>query len=218
MDGPTPPAPATPPRRPAQVALAVGLVALVGLLAARGYGGRFAARPSDPAPARVDLNRADRAELGQVPHLGPKLADAIDARRRERGPFRSVDELREVAGVGPATFDKLRPFVRVDLAPVSVARAAAPDDDPPLPDRHRPATPPAPPAGARKLQPGDPPVNVNTASAADLQKLPGVGPVTAQAIVAARADRPFRTVADLDRVRGIGAKTIEKLRPFAAVE
>jgi competence protein ComEA len=61
-------------------------------------------------------------------------------------------------------------------------------------------------------------VNVNTASSEELQRLPAVGPVTAQNILAARADRPFRSLADLDRVKGIGPKTLEKLRPFVVVE
>jgi competence protein ComEA len=49
-------------------------------------------------------------------------------------------------------------------------------------------------------------------------RIPGVGPVTAQNIVAARAERPFSSVADLDRVKGIGPKTLEKLRPFVVVK
>jgi competence protein ComEA len=57
-------------------------------------------------------------------------------------------------------------------------------------------------------------VNVNTASADELMRLPGVGAVTANAIV---AGRPYRSAAELDRVRGIGPKTLEKLRPFVAV-
>jgi len=56
------------------------------------------------------------------------------------------------------------------------------------------------------------PVNVNTASAEEIaQALNGVGEVKAQAIVAQReADGPFKTAADLTRVKGIGAKTVEK--------
>ena len=57
------------------------------------------------------------------------------------------------------------------------------------------------------------PINVNQASAADLEELPGVGPATAAAIVSER-DRngPFLSVDDLDRVPGIGPTKIEALR------
>src|SRR5581483_6537026 len=116
----TPGSPNLPPRsrRSAQLALAAFLAVLVGLLVFRGYGNRLGARPSEPAPvARVDLNRADHTELEQVPGLGPKLARAIEDHRREKGPFRSVEELRGVHGVGPATVEKVRPFVRVESDP-----------------------------------------------------------------------------------------------------
>jgi competence protein ComEA len=61
------------------------------------------------------------------------------------------------------------------------------------------------------LQPGDPPIDINAASLDEVMRLPGIGRVTAQAIV---AGRPYRSLADLDRVKGIGPKTLEKLRPF----
>jgi competence protein ComEA len=213
---PTPPTPSPPPQRAAHLALAAFAAVLLGLLAFRGYGTRLAARPTEPAApaAAVDLNRADRAELEQLPGVGPKLAAAIDAHRRDRGGFRSVDDLRTVPGVGPVMIDKLRPLVRVEPP-----AAVVPVGDPELPPRVRAQAPKdepkaRPPAVRGKLQPGDPPLDVNAASADELQRIPYVGPVTAAAIV---AGRPFRTVDELDRVRGIGPKTLEKLRPFLVV-
>ena len=58
-------------------------------------------------------------------------------------------------------------------------------------------------------------VNVNTASAAELQLLPGVGEARARAIVAERKSRGgFRRVDDLVEVKGIGDSLLERLRPF----
>ena len=55
----------------------------------------------------------------------------------------------------------------------------------------------------------------NRASVAELEALPGVGPKTAAAIVAAReAQGPFRAPEDLLRVKGIGPKKLEQMRPF----
>jgi len=209
----TPGSPNLPPRsrRSAQLALAAFLAVLVGLLVFRGYGNRLGARPSEPAPvARVDLNRADHTELEQVPGLGPKLARAIEDHRREKGPFRSVEELRGVHGVGPATVEKVRPFVRVESDP-------APDLEPLTLERKPPAPAPSP-RTIRKVQPGDPPINVNAAPAEELQRLPGVGPTIALRIVSARAAAPFRAVEELRRVKGIGPKTLDGLRPYVVVK
>jgi competence protein ComEA len=61
-------------------------------------------------------------------------------------------------------------------------------------------------------------VNVNTATAEELETLPGVGPATAAAIIRERdANGPFATVDDLDRVRGIGSAKLEQLRDLVAV-
>ena len=62
-------------------------------------------------------------------------------------------------------------------------------------------------------------VEINSASALELELLPGIGPGLAQRLVEDRRDRgPFSDVQDMDRVPGIGPRTIERLRPFVAVE
>jgi competence protein ComEA len=62
-------------------------------------------------------------------------------------------------------------------------------------------------------------VNVNVADAAELQALPGIGPVTADSIIAYREEHgPFRTVDALLLVPGIGPATLEKIRGFVAVQ
>lgn len=202
--------------RGAQAALGVFLAVLVALLAVRGYGDRFRARPTEPAAADlIDLNSADPSELAQVPGVGPKTADAIADHRRVHGPFRSVEELGNVRGIGPKTLDKVRDHFRVgSLSPAPLAEAPASPQPPVPPPAPRPV---APVSGAKKLQPGDAPIDVNAATAEELQRLPGVGPVTAGAILAARAAKPFANVDDLDRVKGIGPKTLDRLRPFVVV-
>ena len=57
------------------------------------------------------------------------------------------------------------------------------------------------------------PIDINTADAASLQTLPGIGETKAAAIIAHReANGPFVTVDDLQNVKGIGEKTLEKLK------
>jgi competence protein ComEA len=72
--------------------------------------------------------------------------------------------------------------------------------------------------GVGRPRPADAPLDVNLATVADLERLPGVGPALAARIVDARArDGPFASVDDLRRVRGVGAATLERLRPRLAV-
>jgi competence ComEA-like helix-hairpin-helix protein len=58
----------------------------------------------------------------------------------------------------------------------------------------------------------------NRATAAELALLPGVGPVRAAAIVAARRREPFERPEDLQRVHGIGPRTVEKLRAWVQID
>jgi competence protein ComEA len=57
-------------------------------------------------------------------------------------------------------------------------------------------------------------ININAASAAELETLPGIGPSKAQAII---ENRPYANVDELERVPGIGVKTVEQLRAMVVV-
>ena len=82
----------------------------VGLLA-----GSPAAAPAAEAEAPpsgvVNVNTATAEELELLPGIGPSKAKAILEARRERGAFKSVEELEEVKGIGRGALERLRPFV-----------------------------------------------------------------------------------------------------------
>ena len=88
------------------------------------------------------------------------------------------------------------------------AAAASVDATSPRP---RDAAAPAATAGLK--------ININTATRAELELLPGIGPSLAERIIAER-DRggPFTALEDLGRVRGIGSKTIDRLRDHTVIE
>ncbi|MGB0592129.1 MAG: ComEA family DNA-binding protein [Myxococcota bacterium] len=61
-------------------------------------------------------------------------------------------------------------------------------------------------------------VNINTASMDQLELLPGIGPGRASRIVSFRSLKPFRRVVELSRVKGIGRKTVRRLKVYLTVE
>ena len=65
------------------------------------------------APGLVNLNAADATALETLPGVGPAIAARIVAWRDENGPFRSVDELLAVSGIGEKTLDGFRDLVTV---------------------------------------------------------------------------------------------------------
>jgi len=68
-----------------------------------------------------------------------------------------------------------------------------------------------------KLEPdeGDLVVNVNMATQAELETIPGIGAALANLII---AERPFSKVDDLERVRGISRDTVDSIRPYVKVQ
>jgi len=66
--------------------------------------------PSLPtsAPEKIDINTADAQELDTLPRIGPAIAERIVEYRRARGPFQKIEDLLDVPGIGPATFEAIR--------------------------------------------------------------------------------------------------------------
>jgi len=69
------------------------------------------AAPTTKRAPRLDINRATMDELKHLPGIGEVLARRVIERRTARGPFQSVDELREVTGIGEKRLEQLRPLV-----------------------------------------------------------------------------------------------------------
>ncbi|WP_197451241.1 MULTISPECIES: ComEA family DNA-binding protein [Rosistilla] len=75
------------------------------------------------------------------------------------------------------------------------------------------------------IDPQPPPIHLpvwidpNTADAMELSMMPSIGPQTADRIIADReANGPYRSLSDLDRVPGIGPKTLQRLAPFIHIK
>lgn len=146
---------------------------------------------------RVNLDRATAPEIARIPRIGPRLAKAIVADREARGPFGGLEGLDRVTGVGPGLLAAVRDHVTFDAvaAPGGGGRAVA-------------EVPPR----ASGL------VDLNSATVNDLDRLPGIGPARARAIVAYRETHgPFAATDDLGRVPGLPPSVVGRILPHVTV-
>jgi comEA protein len=61
----------------------------------------------------INLNTANSEQLQEVPGIGPATADKILKMRKSYGPFKSVDDLRAIKGIGPKRLEKMRKYLTV---------------------------------------------------------------------------------------------------------
>ncbi len=154
-------------------------------------------RPLAPGE-RIDLDRAGIVEIARLPRVGLALARTIVADRESHGPFGGVEGLDRVPGIGPGL-----------LAAIG-ANVSFSGPKPVLP------TPIPPPHEVKRGQgEGGLALDLNSATAAELERLPFVGPYMARQIVAFRERHgPFAAVDSLVRVPGIGPATLAKVRGY----
>jgi competence protein ComEA len=155
------------------------------------------------AGERVDVDAATAGELTRLPKVGPRLAKTIVADRQAHGTFGSLAGLDRVSGVGPGLLKAIAPHVVFSgtcRGDACVGRGPGP--------------PGAQPLGEARLAP----TNINSATIAELDALPGVGPAKAAAILQYREQHgPFTAVDELARVPGFGAAALARLRDRVTV-
>ncbi|HYO44934.1 MAG TPA: ComEA family DNA-binding protein [Candidatus Limnocylindrales bacterium] len=177
----------------------IGIDGAVGLGA--GSGGQGGTWSPDPALNAGDIvvavaGAVMRPGVYRLP-AGSRVADAIEA---AGGYGATVDAARVDQGLNLAAVVKDGDKIRVPVRGEAGAGTAAAGE---------PATSTAGADGGL--------VNLNSADAATLDALPGVGPATAAKIIAAREERPFVSIDDLVARKVVGAATLEKLRALVDV-
>jgi competence protein ComEA len=65
------------------------------------------------SPQKIDVNRAEPWLLEALPGIGAVTAQNIVDYRAQNGPFRTTEEILQVSGIGPATFEKIRDYITV---------------------------------------------------------------------------------------------------------
>jgi competence protein ComEA len=191
-----------------------------------------AALAFSPAPAlaqakKVDLNTADLKTLETLPGIGATLAQRIIDGR----PYKKMSDLSNVDGMTKAKLDGLKSHVTFSkVSSTKTAKTSKSKSTTTQPSAQEEtsttATKPSgtkksPPAATSptgsatgKLAPGQK-VNINTASAEELDALPGIGPTKAQAIVDYRnANGPFKSIEDIQKVSGIKSGEFSKIQDY----
>lgn len=151
---------------------------------------------------RIDPNHASDVELDRLPGVGPSLARAIVDSRQRDGPFLSQDELLRVPGLGERRLAQLARYTTLAPAATASGSSAKPGKSTPRPL-----------AAGRSGR-----IDLNRATAGELEALPGIGPAKAAALIRWRERYGrFRKLEDVLAVPGIGPATLERLRPLVAL-
>ncbi len=184
----------------------------------------FVQRQPQPEPIEI-IPPATRTcpEMAQAATPAPTATPSplriyVSGAVREPGVYRLkagslVDDGIRAAGGALAT---------ADLVAINLAHALHDGEQLYIPVKNETHAPPAPITRAGTAITDAPtaeqppsPIDLNLASAQELEAIPGVGPATAQRIIDAR---PFSSVDDLLRVKGIGEAKLAKMRPFVMVK
>ncbi|MDN5354499.1 MAG: competence protein ComEA [Candidatus Cloacimonadota bacterium] len=140
---------------------------------------------------KYDLKTVTSTELQTIPGIGPKTAETIIAYRDSIG-FQKPQDLLQVKGIGRKTYAKIHAYF-IGAQPLSSQNLQ----------------------GETKLTK----ININKASIDELTGLPGIGTVKAEKIVKFREENgDFTKFDDILQVKGIGEKTLEKLKPLLSLE
>jgi len=153
----------------------------------------------------VDINTASQAELEAVKGVGPATAKKIIANR----PYKSLDELSK-AGLSAKKVESFKSSLTVGGSAAPAAPAAIKETG-----KKGEAVPKTKAKEPKAAEPGPgAPVDLNTADLKALEALPGVGPATAKKIIAAR---PFKSLDDLSKVKGMSKAKVEALKDKVVV-
>ncbi|MDX1952618.1 MAG: helix-hairpin-helix domain-containing protein [Verrucomicrobiota bacterium] len=120
----------------------------------------------------------------------PGIGPSLAAEIIKQRPFRSVSDLERVKGIGPARIKEIAPFLRIGGI-------------------HHQSSLASPTKAVEKR------MDLNHATQAELEALPRIGPHRAKLIIAAR---PFRTIQDVMKIKGIKEAEFNRIKDFIMVK
>jgi competence protein ComEA len=157
--------------------------------------------------ALLNLNTASQQELEAIKGVGPATAKKIIAGR----PYKSVAELSK-AGISDKMIESIKPLVTV--GPAAQAAKLSGEAEKAKPTAEKAKTTGEKAKTAAKLAPGQK-ININSATKEQLDALPEIGSVKAQAII---DGRPYQKIEDIMKVKGIKEGIFSKIKDYITVK
>ena len=161
--------------------------------------------PPAPAAGKINLNTATVEQLMTLPRVGQGTAEKIVKYREEQGGFKTVDDLANVPRMGQKTVDNLRAFITVGGSSSSSPAVKQ--------------TPAGAPVKKKKTAGASGKINLNTATAEELQQLPWVGPGAAAKIIEYRTlHGKYTSVQDLLNIKGFSQTALDAIKNLVVTE
>ena len=115
-----------------------GFICIVSFVVALSLAAPGAAAKKKPPAKPVNINTATSEELQQVPGIGPATAQKILQMRKSYGPFKSVDDLLAIRGLGQKRLDKMRKYLTVGKSVAPKPTLSGPNPTPPQKEQDKP--------------------------------------------------------------------------------
>lgn len=168
----------------------------------------------------IKINEVTAEELAayKISGLGEKTAEKIVEYREENGPFKNMEDLDGAPRVGEKMLEKLEEQgidfgdAAAESGESSEKEATASEGEDKTETKSSSRSKEDSGATGKK-------VNINEADAKELQTVKGIGEVSAQRIIDYREENgPFKSIEDIQEVKGFGEKTFEKIRDRITVD
>lgn len=62
---------------------------------------------------KININKASQAELETIPGVGPSTAQKIITYRNEKGKFKSLEDIKNISGIGDAKYEKMKDYIKI---------------------------------------------------------------------------------------------------------